>query len=56
LHDQNPLGFAVANQVAALRQTDLARELELDEGGSGYRRLGRNEMVRISATRLTVGR
>ena len=41
LHDQDALRVVLANQVAALRQTDSARQLELYEAGSGYRVPGR---------------
>ena len=41
LHDQDPLGVVLPDQVAPLRQADLARQLQLDEGGSRYRGLGR---------------
>jgi hypothetical protein len=54
LDDEDPLGVVVADQVAALGQADLARQLQLDESGSGYRRLGRDERVRV--TRLILCR
>jgi len=41
LHDQDALVVVLADQVAPLRQSDPTRQLQLDEGGSGYGRLGR---------------
>ena len=54
LHHQDPLGVVLADEIAPLRQTDPAGQLKLDEAGPGYRVPGRDQRVRVSATRFMV--